>query len=517
MKIVTSEQMRLLEERSEAAGVSTDALMENAGLAVAESLRRHLGSVPGRRIVLLVGKGNNGGDGLVTARHLRSWGGLVQVWLVGSRPKGEPRLAEARAQGLPINEADDGGLHRLRESLDEADAVVDAVLGTGASRPLEGTLGRALAEAAAAKARRPAMVVLALDLPTGLDADTGAVDPACLAADITVTLGRPKAGLYRFPGAEYTGRVDIAEIALPDGLDAEVPLELITREWARSHLPKRPLASHKGTFGRTMIVAGSRHYVGAAILAANAAGRVGAGLVTLAVPESLQAAVAAGAVEATHLPLPEASPGEPSPQAAADVLGSLSGYSSLLLGSGIGRSAGAESLVQGILLSGASLPPVVVDADGLNLLPQLKGPEWWRHVDAPAVLTPHPGEMARLAGVTTKEVGEDRVAMATGSAAKWNKVVALKGAFTVVALPDGRAMLSPFSNPGLASAGTGDVLAGAVAGLLSQGPSLEVAAALGVYLHGQAGEIVRDELGEAGMLAGDLLGALPTAIEHVKG
>ncbi len=517
MKIVTSEQMRLLEERSEAAGVSTDALMENAGLAVADSLRRHLGSVPGRRIVLLVGKGNNGGDGLVAARHLHSWGGRVEVSLAGARPAGDPKLAAARAQGVPIHEADDGGLDHLRESLDSADAVVDSLLGTGASRPIEGVLGQALAEVAGAKARLPGLLVLALDLPTGLDGDTGSVDPACLSADITVTLGRPKTGLYRFPGAEYTGRVEIADIGLPAGLDADIPLDLITRQWARGHLPTRPLASHKGTFGRTMIVAGSRRYVGAAILAAKAAGRVGAGLVTLAVPQSLQAAVAAGAVEATHLPLPESSPGALSSGAADEVLGSLEGYASLLVGSGIGRSPGAERLMEGILLSGAALPLTVVDADGLNLLPELKGPDWWKHVAAPAIVTPHLGEMARLAGVATKDVGQDRVAIATESAARWNQVVVLKGAFTAVALPDGRAMLSPYSNPGLASAGTGDVLAGAIAGLLSQGSSLEVAAALGVYVHGQAGEMVRDELGEAGMLASDLLIALPRAIKGIRG
>ena len=509
--------MRVLEQRSESAGVSTDMLMENAGLEVARGVRRHLGRVVGSRVVILVGGGNNGGDGLVVARRLRSWGGRVTVFLIGARPPEDPKLVEVRNQGTPLFRVDEGGLPILVEALASADAVVDSVLGTGRSRPIEGDLRDALLEVARAKAERPRLLVLALDLPTGLDANTGAVDPACLSADITVALGRPKAGLYRFPGAEYAGRVEIADIGIPAGLDDDIPLDLITREWAAANLPERPLSSHKGTFGRTMVVAGSRSYVGAAYLAAAAAGRVGAGLVTLAVPESLQMAVAARATEPTYLLLPESSPGVPAAGAAALLHENLGGYSSLLVGCGLGQEPDTGHLLEQLLLSEVPLPPTVIDADGLNLLTQLRGPDWWGELASPAILTPHPGEMARLTGESAEAIGRDRVGIAVESASKWNKVVVLKGAYTVVALPNGRAMLSPYANPGLASAGTGDVLAGAIAGLLSQGLSLEVAAALGVYAHGLAGEAVTNELGAAGLLAGDLLDALPRAIKGVRG
>ena len=516
MKIVTSEQMRVLEQRSESAGVSTDTLMENAGLAVARSVRRHLGRVVGTQVVVLAGRGNNGGDGLVVARRLRSWGGRVTVYLTGPRPPDDLKLAPVILQGTAVVylESDDG-LDRLRGSLETADMVVDAVLGTGRSRPIDGLLEETLRDVAAARARRPGLRIMALDLPTGLDADTGAVDPACLPADVTVTLGRPKTGLYRFPGAEYTGKVEIGDIGIPAGLDGDIPLELITREWAAARLPRRPLSAHKGAFGRTMVVAGSRNYVGAAYLAATSAGRVGAGLVTLAIPESLRTPVAARTVEATYLPLPESSPGVPGEKAAALVLENLAGYSALLVGCGLGQSSETGQLVERLLLSGARLPAAVVDADGLNLIPILRGPDWWKSLSAPAILTPHPGEMARLTGLSTRAVEEDRVGVAVRGAGRWNKVVVLKGAFTVVAFPGGRAMLSPFATPGLASAGTGDVLAGAIAGLLSQGLPLEDAATLGVYLHGLAGDLATEEAGKIGMLAGDLLSALPKAIKGV--
>ncbi len=516
MKIVTSDQMRLLEQRSESAGVSTDSLMENAGLAVARSVRRRLGRVVGTQVVVVAGKGNNGGDGLVVARRLRSWGGRVTVCLTGPRPPGDPKLALVVSQGSAVVHLDiDAGLAQLRESLASADLVVDAVLGTGRSRPIEGVLEEILRVVAGARARRSGLNVMALDLPTGLDADSGAVDPACLAADATVTLGRPKPGLYAFPGAEYTGQVEIVDIGIPAGLDGDIPLALMTREWAAALLPRRPLSAHKGTFGRTMVVAGSRNYPGAAYLAATAAGRAGAGLVTLAIPESLRTPVAARAAEATYLPLPESSPGMPGEQAAALVLENLDGYSALLVGCGLGQAPETGRLVEGLLLSGAPLPPAVIDADGLNLLPKQGGADWWKRLLSPAVLTPHPGEMAWLTDLSTQAVGEDRIGVAVRSAGSWDKVVVLKGAFTVVACPSGRAMMSPFANPGLASAGTGDVLAGAIAGLLSQGMPLEDAATLGVYLHGLAGDLATAEMGTTGMLAGDLLSTLPKAAKGV--
>ncbi len=511
MKIVTSTQMRALEEGAERAGTSTDALMENAGLEVARSVRRVLGVVVGTHTLVLVGKGNNGGDGLVVARRLRSWGGRVAICLVGGRPDHDHKLAPVLAQNTSIIAP---GTPELRAALASADIVVDAVLGTGRSRPIEGALEALLRDVAAEKSKRPSLRLLAVDLPSGVDADTGSVDPACAGADVTVVLGRPKAGLYRFPGAEAAGVVEIADIGLPPGLDSDIPVDLMTPGWAASALPSRPLSGHKGTFGRVLVAAGSRSYLGAAALAVGGAGRVGAGLVTLAAPGSLQAALAPLAVEATHLLLDEAAPGVHSPTAARQVLDEGAKCRALLVGSGIGQAPETREMLRALLLSGEPLPPTVIDADGLNFLAQHDG--WWGRLSGPTVLTPHPGEMARLTGLSTSDVQRDRTAGALEAAGRWGCVVVLKGAYTVVASPDGRAAVSPFANPALATAGTGDVLAGAVAGLLAQGLDPRDAAALGVYLHGAAAEIAAPD-GRAGLLASDLLPALPRAIAALAG
>ena len=518
MKIVTADQMRQIEARCQEAGVSMDTLMENSGLAVAKQVRRGLGRAVGAPVLVLVGPGNNGGDGLVAARRLHAWGARVTVYLCRDRVEADPKLAAVQARDIRVVRAsEDTGLANLKQALGHVDLVIDAVLGTGRSRQIEGVLKELLLEVADARTQRSSLQVLALDLPSGLDADSGLVDAASVPADVTVALGYPKVGLYRFPGAEFTGRVEVADIGLPAGLDDDVRLDMMTDEWAKGNLPTRPLSSHKGTFGRTLIVAGSRNYVGAAHLAAAAAARAGAGLVTLAVPESIQMAVAARASEPTYIPLPEEPPGVLSSRSADTLIERTPEYDALLVGCGLGQSVDAQTLLGRLLYSGAQLPPTVVDADGLNFLAHSQDPGWWERLPLPAIVTPHPGEMSRLSSESIEHIQEDRVGKATAAAAKWNKVVVLKGPFTAVAYPVGRAMLSPFTNPGLASAGTGDVLAGAIAGLLSQGLDMEAAAPLGVYLHGLAGERVREELGETGMLASDLLPAIPRVIKGLRG
>ena len=513
MKIVTAAQMRAIEARSEESGVSTDSLMEDAGLAVARIARRMVGPLTGVKITVLVGPGNNGGDGLVTARHLQRWGARVTAYLCRDRSADDPKLADARSAGVRVVRAsDDAHLAGLKTELGSAHLVVDAILGTGRARPIAGVLEDILRTLSDVRAANPDSSLLAVDLPTGLDCDTGDVDPACVASDVTVALGYPKRGHVGFPGASFTGRLEVADIGLPAGLDGDVRLELMTGDWARSALPDRPPDSHKGTFGRAMIVAGSRRFLGAAYLAAVAAGRVGAGLVTIAIPESLVASVAPRAIEPTFLPLPESSAGVVSFDAASTILEALDGYTALLVGCGLGQAEETKSMVEGLLLSGAELPPAVVDADGLNTLAGV--PEWWERWPSRAILTPHPGEMGRLTG---DSIGGPRLDSALEAAELWNKTVVLKGAHTVVAHPDGSAMLSPFANPALATAGTGDVLAGAIVGLLAQGASLEDAAQLGVYLHALAGKRVSGEMGDTGVLASDLLPALPRAIRDLRG
>lgn len=529
MKIVTSAQMVALEQAAQHRGVSTDTLMENAGRAVAEVARQALGGVAGARLLVLVGPGNNGADGLVAARHLARWGGEVVTYVVARRPHPDPKMELAHRYGVTIlHAADDPGLEKLERLLVRCRLVIDAVLGTGRARPLDGVVRDVLLHLGAINSpsilpqketggdfHRP--LLLALDLPTGLNADTGAVDPACPSADVTVTLGFPKVGLLTFPGAARVGQLRVVDIGLPNGLveEEQIPLELLTTPWVGRHLPLRPLDSHKGTFGHALLVAGSRSYVGAAYLAAQAAVRVGAGLVTLAAPQGIYPIVAGKLTEVIHLPLPEDAEGQVHPGATQVVRDNLSHYSSLAVGCGLGRSPGT-SLFLARLLFQEPRPtlPTVIDADGLNHLSQLPG--WWQQLGAQVALTPHPGEMATLTDTSIAHVQQDRIATARQWATRWNSTLALKGAHTVVAEPGGLVRVSPFANPALASGGTGDVLTGIIAGLMAQGLTPFEATCCGVYLHGEAAEAVRRARGDTGTLASDLIERLPETIRQLR-
>ncbi len=516
MKVVTAEQMQEIDRRCAESGLPTEVLMESAGRAVAEAVRQLLGSLTEQRILLLIGPGNNGGDGLVAARHLHDWGAKVTLYLCSQRPRDDANLKLVEERKIAcIDGTTDEGQTKLNEALASAMAVIDALFGTGKSRPLTGIYVPVLDCIAQARKERPGLRIIAVDLPSGLNADNGAVDPACLRCDYTITLGLPKVGLYCLPGVEYAGRVSVVDIGIPAHLAYGVDSELITGDWCRGLLPVRPLGANKGSFGRVLMVAGSINYIGAAYLAGSAAMRVGAGLVTLATPRSLLPVMATKLTETTYLPLPESKPGVVSPGAAWTVHQYLSNYNVLLVGCGLGQGRPViRFVVASVLKSRRPLPSLVIDADGLNALAQV--PNWWQYLPDDAILTPHPGEMARLTGLAVGEVQEDRLGVARRFAGQWHKTVVLKGACTVVAAPDNMVAISGVANPGLASAGTGDVLAGAVAGLVAQGLPLFEAAALGVYLHGEAGERVKDSLGDAGMVASDLLEQLPVVIKRLK-
>ena len=515
MKILTVSQMQKAERDCATLGISVDMLMESAGRAVAEETRRILREVRDNNILVLVGPGNNGGDGLVAARHLHDWGAKVTVYLCGQRPEGDANLEKVLKRGIIcLQAADDNIQSKLNELLLTANAVIDAIFGTGQVRPLASVFSATLNSLKQAKQKHPDLRVIALDLPSGLNADTGAVDEATPFADDTITLGYPKVGLFHFPGAERAGRLTVVDIGIPAHLVEYVTTELITDKWAKSVLPRRPLVANKGTFGKMLVMAGSINYIGAAYLACGGAMRVGAGLTTLATAASLQPILAAKLTETTYLPLPEDQPGLISTKAAGLLFQQLEQYDVLLMGCGLGQSESTTEFVKTVLFGSAKKPPLVLDADGLNAL--AKVPNWWNRFRDNAILTPHPGEMARLAGKSIDEIQSSRIETARAFAAQWHKTVVLKGAYTVIAAPDGRVAISPIANPGLASAGTGDVLAGTIAGLLAQGLNLFDAAACGVYLHGKASELVRAELGDAGMVASDLLLKLPLAIRQLK-
>jgi len=556
MKIVAVEEMRHIEQTADAGGLSYATMMENAGRTVAEAIVQ-CAAAEGLQVLALIGPGNNGGDGLVAAHYLRDMGAEVTCYVWKRRVNDDKNFQRVVEDGIPILwMKDDGDLAKLRQHVAKAEVIVDALLGTGASRPIKGALkvlletvkavlqeGAATHRATIVSPTWPAPtsgwpLIAAVDLPTGLDADTGTLDPATLPADLTVTFACPKRGQFLFPGANAVGELLVADIGVPEELTADGNLELITGEKVRRLLPARPLEAHKGTFGKAMIVAGSINYTGAAALAAAAATRVGAGLVTLAPPRVLHSTLAATVTEPTFLLLPH-DMGVLAPGGMKILAEKLPDYQALLIGPGLTtekptvefvneffgqvggehrrprRSIGFLAPTQqetGEAQESLTLPPLVVDADALNILAGFE--KWWELVPAHSILTPHPGEMARLVGeeMDRDAILADRWGVARRMAAEWNQVVVLKGAFTVVAAPDGRVAVSPFANPGLASGGTGDVLAGAIVGLLAQGLAPFDAAMAGVYLHGLAAELVRSEFISAGMVASDLLPALSETI-----
>ena len=525
MKLVTAAQMRELEQAAARAGVPEQELMEQAGLAAAQETWMAIGQLEGRRALVLVGPGNNGGDGLVAARHLAEMGMAVDVYLLRPRPHDDRQwqaLHEAaQAEHADVTfggvEEDDETLTTLDDLLAAASVALDALLGTGASRPIEGDLARVLARLRAARERPSRPLLIALDLPSGLDPDTGAADPATVEADQTVAFGFAKVGLLTTAGRQFGGRVAPVEIGLPAEDAERLPYEEITFRLTQRLLPARPADAHKGTFGRVTVAAGSRRFPGAARLAAEAAARSGVGLVALAAPLEIQPLLVHGLPDMVHEPLPSRD-GAVTGEAARALLRALAGVDALLIGPGLSLSADTEEFVRSLLAGLDALEglrAVVLDADALNALAKLPG--WHERLAVPRVLTPHPAEMARLTRSTTAEVQADRLHCALEYAGATGSVVVLKGACTVVAAPDGRARISGAVNAMLATAGTGDVLAGLIGGLLAQGLEPFDAAAAAVFVHADCGRLVAEEFGSAAGLAQDLLRALPESRRLLDG
>jgi hydroxyethylthiazole kinase-like uncharacterized protein yjeF len=522
VKVITTDQMQQLERDAIKSGISLEMLMENAGQAFANEAKRFLDDIRQQQILILIGPGNNGGDGLVAARHLHDAGAKIFLYFFGERQSREPMMKPIRDRRIKRIEATkDENLDELKGLLASVDTVIDALFGTGTTRPFSGLVLMILDRVRRAKIRRPDIKVIALDLPSGLNADTGEVDPGCLYVDNTITLAFPKPGLFKFPGAERVGEISVVDIGLPGFIEEETTPEYLADEWVQSVLPERSPQANKGNFGKVLVLAGSANYIGAPYLACSGAMRVGAGLVTLAATGRLQAIIANKLTEVTYLPLPEVRPWLIAREAIPVLFRQFEQYNVLLMGCGMGQNETVVRLIRSLLLSHPKaktakpkLPSLVLDADALNALAMV--PKWWDLMPEDAILTPHPGEMARLTGMTVDEVQLDRLELAKKMAGEWHKTIVLKGAYTVIASPDGRTQISHVANAGLASAGTGDVLAGVIAGLLAQGLNLFDAAAAGVYIHGMAGEVVKDRLGDAGMVASDLLPELPLVIKRLK-
>jgi len=516
--IVTAEEMRELEAEAERQWSITSAmLMDGAGASAADILTHHLlphQDIKNLKVLLLIGPGNNGGDGMVMARYLAQAGAIVSHYRWKER--------KLTINGQKISEAEIEA--ELEAQINHTDYIIDALLGTGRSRPLPDDLRMLLRRVQEVRRWRwNSLRIVALDLPTGLNADTGEVDPGTIPADMTITMAYPKRGFFFFPGRDYIGNLQIAHIGFPEELPSSWCIEMITGKQIYTLLPHRPLNSNKGTFGKVMLFCGSPPYPGSAYLAGAAAARIGGGLITLAVTENMLPIYASSFHESTFVLLPAEEAG--SFERAQALISRLQGYATLLIGPGLGQSANTREVILQILEYLRSQPEdkrprLVIDADGLNNLSALE--HWWTLLPKDTVITPHPGEMGRLCLGTKVSGGSiERLDLARQKAQKWQVNLVLKGACTIIAEPQGHTRINWRGNPLLATAGTGDVLAGMIAGLLAQGMQPFDAASAGVYLHTVAADLVAQEmkLGRTGLLASDLLSQLPRAMiysEHAE-
>ncbi len=508
MHIVTVNEMRDLEAQADKKyDLNSQTLMSTAGKSAADIFQANLlphYTMNDLEVLFLIGPGNNGGDGLVMARHLEQAGALISLY------HWKDRRLTIQGQDIAAEKTE----NELRDAIQSVDYIIDALLGTGRSQPLPDDMRSLLAQIKQERARRETLRIVAIDLPSGLNADTGEVDPGTLAADITITLACPKQGFFFFPGRDYLGNLFVGEIGLPPELEAPLPNELLSGKIVHDLLPHRSLNSNKGTFGKVMLFCGSPPYPGSAFLAGSAAGRVGAGLITLAVTERMLPIYAGSFHEATFALLPDEKAA--SYERAKALTEHLSGYSSLLIGPGLGQSANTREVILQILeylraQPEEKRPHLVIDADGLNNLSALE--RWWTLLPKGTVITPHPGEMGRLCGGIKVSGGDiERLELARNKAREWQVILVLKGACTLVTEPEGRTRLNWLANPALATAGTGDVLAGMIAGFLAQEVAPFDAASAAVYLHTAASDFVSEQIGHAGLLASDLLPQIPRAM-----
>uniref|UniRef100_A0A7V4G7E4 Bifunctional NAD(P)H-hydrate repair enzyme n=1 Tax=Desulfobacca acetoxidans TaxID=60893 RepID=A0A7V4G7E4_9BACT len=506
MKLVTASEMRELDRRTiQDLGVPSLVLMENAGRGTYQVIRREFPHLAGP-VAVLAGRGNNGGDGFVVARYLANAGIPVMVFLLAARDQvqGDARVNFQILQGMGVEVAEvitEAHLNHLCQHLTQARLVVDALLGTGLNSPVRGLMAQTIN-----RLNQLAVPRVSVDIPSGLSADTGKPLGVCVEAQVTVTYGFPKLGQILPPGRDLVGRLWLVDISIPPALAQALKTELAEVGEMRGLLPHRPRESHKGTYGHLVVVAGSEGKTGAAVLAAEGGLRTGAGLVTAAVPAGLNDILEVKLTEAMTLPLPEAQGVRALGAAASGPLKEfLAGKTAVALGPGLGTHPETQELVRALV---RECPlPLVIDADGVNALAGHL--EVLHHAPGPRILTPHPGEMARLLGVSPRDIQDRRLEVARETALAHGIYLILKGAQTVVAGPQGHVSVNPSGNPALASGGTGDVLTGLVGGYLAQRLSPWDAARLGVYLHGLAADYLVANFGPHGHAAGDLLQIFP--------
>jgi NAD(P)H-hydrate epimerase len=517
MILVTAGEMQEMDRQTIAThGIPGLELMENAGRGATRVLLDQFGDQVRAGVGIICGKGNNGGDGFVIARCLAEKGIDVSVYLLAKTAalKGDAAANLERLVPLDIRVIeipDEDTFSKTKSSLSDYGLLVDAILGTGLTSDVRGLFEIVINFINALN--RTGSAVFAVDIPSGLNADTGQPCGTCIRAQGTATFGLAKIGHFTYPGAEYTGTLEIIDIGIPGSVVQAVgPKQyLLTSEQIRSYLHPRSADTHKGRTGHLLVIAGSPGKTGAAAMTAMSAMRSGAGLVTLGIAESLNPILETQVLEVMSAPLPENQNGVLGNTAFEDIKKMEAGKTCLAIGPGIGQAEETRSLVKKIISQ--SQIPVVIDADGLNNIAAQT--QLLKNIKCPAVLTPHPGEMARLMDVTPAEVQQNRLQCARDFATNFKVHLVLKGAATVIAHPDGSAYMNPTGNPGMASGGMGDVLTGVLAGFITQGFTPEAATHAAVYVHGAAADTLAKTIGPIGYLASEVMNAIPVEIKKL--
>lgn len=518
MFLVTAGQMQEMDrETIESFGIPGLVLMENAGRGAVDFLTNHFKPTQKQKIAIFAGRGNNGGDGFVIARYLLEQQIPVRVFLLSSKEKvtGDARvnldlfdtLCRKYSIGDLIEITSSESFNTYRSTLFHHDLFVDAILGTGLNSDVRGFFKDAIE--LINTFRKP---VLSIDIPSGLNADTGHPMGIAVKADATVTFAFAKTGHILFPGNQYTGQLKVVDIGIPRFIvESKKPaLSLTERQQVADLFSPRAFTGHKGSYGHLLVIAGSEGKTGAAVLCANTAARCGTGLVTLGVPESLNAGIEPMVIEPMTAALCEEKKGRVTDHCFDQIRALAEDKQALAIGPGIGTDKGTRDLVLKLIQN--STIPMVIDADGLNCL--AGNLSVLKQAAAPVILTPHPGEMARLCGKTAAAIQADRIWFASDFAQKHNVFLILKGARTIISMPDGRSAINPTGNPGMASGGMGDVLTGLIAGFCAQGLSPEDAGIAGVYIHGLCADLLSEQIGSFGFLASDMVGTIPSAIHR---
>ncbi len=512
-KVVTAGEMQAIDRSAiEEYGIPGLVLMENAGLATAALIHDSVPDLIEKKVVIVCGKGNNGGDGLVIARQLFIDGVQVDILLLAKRKqlKGDARVNAdiAFKMGIPLHEITEKNFSGQNHLFRHCHVIVDALFGTGLNKPASGLYAKVIKKINASK-----KYVVAVDIPSGVDSDSGQLIGTHIQASTTAALALLKRSHLLFPAAECMGEVQILDISIPhEAVERQdIAVAWLELEDIQSLLPKRPTNSHKGDYGHTLVVAGSRGKAGAAGLTALAALRAGAGLVTMAVPESCHQALEFNPLEAMTVALPETKSGCLSPQGLDTILTHLKGKSALAIGPGLSTEKATVQLLEALLPQVEC--PLVIDADAINALG--KSGKLIDKIRAETVLTPHPKEMSRLSGWGVQAILDHRIERSREFAQAHNVTLLLKGARTILAFADGTVMINPTGNPGMATAGSGDVLTGLIAGLIAQGLSVPSATAAGAFIHGMAGDLYAEAHHEIPLIASDLLDTIPEALKRI--